>query len=99
MRIAARRRADWLMSHYKFDGRRRQICLEGAQLEVVEIGKGEPIVLVQDGRPIERNLRRERVTLEEVQEEARRSQIASLADLQWAILEDDGHISCIPRRD
>jgi len=60
---------------------------------------GEPLVLVQDGRPIERNLRRERVTLEEVQEEARRSQIASLADLQWAILEDDGHISCIPRRD
>jgi uncharacterized membrane protein YcaP (DUF421 family) len=60
---------------------------------------GEPLVLVQDGRPIERNLRRERITLEELQEEARRSQIASLADLQWAILEDDGHISCIPRRD
>ena len=60
---------------------------------------GEPLVLVQDGRPIERNLRRERITLTEVQEEARRSQIASLADLQWAILEDDGHISCIPRRD
>jgi uncharacterized membrane protein YcaP (DUF421 family) len=59
---------------------------------------GEPIVLVQEGRPIERNLRRERITLENVQEEARRSQIASLAELQWAILEDDGHISCIPRR-
>ena len=63
------------------------------------VAEGEPIVLVQDGRPIERNLRRERITLTEVQEEARRSQIASLADLQWAILEDDGHISCIPRRD
>ncbi|MCW2971151.1 MAG: hypothetical protein JWO23_2278 [Solirubrobacterales bacterium] len=59
---------------------------------------GEPIVLVQGGRPIERNLRRERITLEDVQEEARRSQITSLAELQWAILEDDGHISCIPRR-
>jgi uncharacterized membrane protein YcaP (DUF421 family) len=59
---------------------------------------GEPLVLVQEGRPIERNLRRERITIEEVREEARRSQIASLADLQWAILEDDGHISCIPRR-
>jgi uncharacterized membrane protein YcaP (DUF421 family) len=59
---------------------------------------GEPIVLVQEGRPIERNLRRERITLEDVQEEARRSQLTSLAELQWAILEDDGHISCIPRR-
>ncbi len=46
MRIAARRRADWLMSDYVFDGRRRQIRLNDARLEVVEIGKGEPIVLV-----------------------------------------------------
>jgi uncharacterized membrane protein YcaP (DUF421 family) len=59
---------------------------------------GEPLVLVQDGRPIERNLRRERITLDDVEEEARRAQIASLAEVQWAILEDDGHISCIPTR-
>lgn len=59
---------------------------------------GQPVVLVQDGRPIERNLRRERITLEDIQEEARRSQIVSLSELQWAILEDDGHISCIPRQ-
>ncbi len=60
--------------------------------------EGEPIVLVQDGMPIERNMRRERITLADIEEEARGSQIASLADLEWAILEDDGHISCIPRR-
>ncbi len=46
MRIAARRRAEWLTSDYVFDGRRRQVGSEGARLEVVEIGKGEPIVLV-----------------------------------------------------
>ncbi|HEY0516449.1 MAG TPA: YetF domain-containing protein [Solirubrobacteraceae bacterium] len=61
------------------------------------VTEGQPVVLVQDGRPIERNLRRERITLEDIQEEARGVQIASIADLQWAILEDDGHISCIPR--
>jgi uncharacterized membrane protein YcaP (DUF421 family) len=61
------------------------------------ITEGEPIVLVQDGRPIERNMRRERITLEDVQEEARQAQIASVADLRWAILEDGGRISCIPR--
>lgn len=61
------------------------------------ITEGEPIVLVQDGRPLPRNMRRERITLADVQEEARQSQIASIADLRWAILENDGQISCIPR--
>jgi uncharacterized membrane protein YcaP (DUF421 family) len=59
--------------------------------------EGEPIVLVQDGRPIERNMRRERITLEDIQEEARQSQITSVAELRWAILEDGGRISCISR--
>ena len=60
--------------------------------------EGEPVVLVQDGRPLERNLRRERLTVGDVEEEARAAQIVSIEDLQWAILEDDGHISCIPRK-
>src|SRR6185437_1805107 len=55
--------------------------------------EGEPIVLVQDGRPIERNMRRERITLEDIEEEARQSQITSVAELRWAILEDGGRIS------
>ena len=63
------------------------------------ITEGEPIVLVQDGQPIERNLRRERITLGDIQEEARQAQITSISDIQWAILENDGKISCIPRRD
>ena len=60
--------------------------------------QGEPVVLLQDGRPIEANLRRERITLDDIEEEARAAQIGSLAELEWAILEDDGHISCIPKR-
>jgi uncharacterized membrane protein YcaP (DUF421 family) len=61
------------------------------------ITEGEPIVLVKDGQPIERNMRRQRITLEDIQEEARQAQIDSVADLRWAILEDGGRISCIPR--
>jgi uncharacterized membrane protein YcaP (DUF421 family) len=61
------------------------------------VTEGEPIVLVQNGRVIERNMRRERITREDVEEEARQQQITSLADLRWAILEDDGRISCISR--
>ena len=61
------------------------------------VTEGDPLVLVQDGRVVERNLRRERITVEDLEEEARKAQIDSLADLRWAILERDGHISCIPR--
>jgi uncharacterized membrane protein YcaP (DUF421 family) len=59
---------------------------------------GEPIVVVQDGRVIEKNLRRERLTVEEVAEEARGQQIASLEDVQWAVFEPSGTISFIPKK-
>ncbi len=64
---------------------------------VRRVTEGEPVVLVHDGRPIERNMRRERITLEDIEEEARQSQITSLGNLRWAILENDGSISFIPR--
>jgi uncharacterized membrane protein YcaP (DUF421 family) len=64
---------------------------------VSRLTEGEPIVLVHDGRTIERNMRRERITLRDIEEQARGAQITSVADLRWAILEDDGKISCSPR--
>jgi uncharacterized membrane protein YcaP (DUF421 family) len=59
---------------------------------------GEPIVIVQDGKPIERNMRRERVTVAEVLVEARCQQIVSLDEIEWAVLETSGRISVIPKR-
>jgi uncharacterized membrane protein YcaP (DUF421 family) len=61
------------------------------------VTEGEPIVLLQDGRTIERNMRRERITRGDIEEQARAAQVRSLDELQWAILEDNGQISCIPR--
>jgi uncharacterized membrane protein YcaP (DUF421 family) len=58
--------------------------------------EGEPLVLLQDGRPIERNLRRERITLDELRSAARQQQIGSLERVRLAILETDGRISFIP---
>ena len=60
--------------------------------------EGEPIVLVHDGRPIERNLRRERITIEELEAEARMQQITRLDDVEVAVLETSGKISIIPRQ-
>ena len=61
------------------------------------VAEGEPIVLVQDGEIIERNMRRERLTRADLEEEARKQQIHSLGDIRWAILENGGSISIIPK--
>jgi uncharacterized membrane protein YcaP (DUF421 family) len=55
--------------------------------------EGEPLVLIADGQPVHRNLRRERVTLEELAAEARQAQIGSLDDVRFAVLETNGKIS------
>ena len=60
---------------------------------------GEPIVLVEDGRVIERNLRRQRITQEEVAAQARIQQIAHIEDIRFAVLETSGDISFIPKQD
>lgn len=59
---------------------------------------GEPIVLIEDGRVLERNAHRERLTRSELEEQARLSQIASLDDVRWAVLETSGQISFIPKK-
>jgi uncharacterized membrane protein YcaP (DUF421 family) len=59
---------------------------------------GEPVIVVEDGRPIARNLERNRITLGEVLAAARQEGIASLEDVQWAVLETSGRISFIQRR-
>lgn len=59
--------------------------------------EAEPLILVENGQPIESNLRRERMTVEEVAAEARMQQIPSLRNVRWAVLESSGKISFIPR--
>jgi uncharacterized membrane protein YcaP (DUF421 family) len=58
---------------------------------------GEPIVVVQDGRPIEKNLARERVTLDDLASAMRQQNIAALDDVQWAVMETSGVISFIKK--
>lgn len=74
-----------LMSYASFKVRRLRPLLEG-----------KPLVLVDDGRVLEDNLRRQRITLGELEAEARQAQLASLDQVRWGILETDGKISFIP---
>lgn len=56
---------------------------------------GEPIVIVQDGKPIDANLRRERLTEEELMSQARLQGIENLDQIKWAVLEKTGAVSFI----
>ena len=58
---------------------------------------GEPVILLESGEPIDRNLRRNRITLEELAAAARQQGIASLDTVRWAVLETSGSISFIPK--
>jgi uncharacterized membrane protein YcaP (DUF421 family) len=57
----------------------------------------DPLILIEDGKAIDRNLRKERITHEEIAAEARLQQITSLNDVRWAVLESGGRISFIPK--
>src|SRR6266542_3945623 len=59
--------------------------------------EGEPVILIQDGDVIEKNLKRHRLTQDEVAAEARSQQIDSFDDVRWAVLETSGKISFIKK--
>jgi uncharacterized membrane protein YcaP (DUF421 family) len=59
--------------------------------------EGDPVILVERGKTIERNLRMNRITREELASQARLQQIAHLDDIDWAVLETSGNISFIPK--
>src|SRR4051812_24533087 len=59
--------------------------------------EGEPIVLAVDGEVVESNLRRERMTIDELEEAVRLQQLPSIADARLVVLETGGNISVIPR--
>jgi uncharacterized membrane protein YcaP (DUF421 family) len=75
-----------LVSFLNFRFRRLRLALDG-----------QPIVLVMDGKVLEGNLRRERMTVEELEAEARLQQAESIDDVKLAVLETGGNISVIPK--
>jgi uncharacterized membrane protein YcaP (DUF421 family) len=63
-----------------------------------KVVEGEPVILVQNGETIDRNLRNERLTLDELMEQARLQQIESLDKVKWAVLETNGSISFVENK-
>ena len=54
---------------------------------------GKPVILIENGRLLQRNLRRTRVTLEELGAMLREKQVLDHSSVQYAILETDGSLS------
>lgn len=52
-------------------------------------------MIIRDGEILRPNMRRERMTVMELESEMRLAGISSLADVAWAILEPNGKISFI----
>lgn len=67
-----------------FKSRRVQTFVEGA-----------PLILVQDGAPVEKNLRSERLNIDDVAEQARGQGIERLDEIKWCVLESSGSMSFI----
>lgn len=59
--------------------------------------EGHPRVIICQGKLIEENLRRDRMTRSEVESEMRLAGIGAINDVAWAILEPSGKISFIKR--
>ena len=59
--------------------------------------EGEPIVVVQDGKCLEQNAKRERIARSEVLEAARKEGISSIDEIEWAILETSGEMTFIKK--
>ena len=58
---------------------------------------GEPIVLVTDGHLVEKNLRREGITEDQIMEALREHEIDDISQARLCVLEADGTISVVPQ--
>lgn len=58
---------------------------------------GRPSVVISDGVVVERELRRNRVTVDELLEELRIQGYADLGAIKFAVLESNGQLSVLPR--
>jgi uncharacterized membrane protein YcaP (DUF421 family) len=76
-----------LSSYIGYRSRRMRTILEG-----------QPVILIDDGKLVDTNLKRHRLSPDDVAEEMRLQQIMSFDDVRWGILEANGRISFIEKK-
>ena len=70
------------------------LCLRSIRLRKVFCGK--PVILIENGRILRKNLEKTRVTLDELSGHLREKDVLDLRAVQYAILETNGNLSVFP---
>ena len=70
------------------------LCLRSIRLRKLLCGK--PVILIENGRIIQNNLRRTRVNIDELMGRLRLKDILDVQTVQYAILETNGNLSVFP---
>ena len=73
-----------------------ELVLSGLSMGSVAFRKivcGKPVILIENGRILQNNLRRTRVTMDELTGHLREKDVMDLASVQYAILETNGNLS------
>ena len=76
-----------------------ELVLSGLILKSVGLRRffcGKPVILIDNGKILQDNLRRTRVTLDELSGHLREKDVLDFQSVQYAILETDGNLSVFP---
>lgn len=76
-----------------------ELTLSGLILRSVLLRRffcGKPVILIDNGKIIQENLRKTRVTLDELTGHLRQKDVLDIETVQYAILETDGSLSVFP---
>jgi uncharacterized membrane protein YcaP (DUF421 family) len=57
---------------------------------------GQPVILIENGKILQENLRRTRITLDELMGHLREKDVLNLESVQFAVLETNGNLSVFP---
>ena len=76
-----------------------ELILSGLVLRSIPLRRllcGKPVILIENGRILQNNLRRTRITLDELTSQLREKDVLEPGEVQYAILETNGNISVFP---
>ena len=76
-----------------------ELLLSGVVLRSIRLRRllcGKPVILIENGRILQQNLRSTRVTLDELTGHLREKDVLDIRSVQYAILETNGNLSVFP---
>lgn len=64
---------------------------------VQKLLEGEPVIVINDGKVLLQNMKKEKLTIENLKEALRSNGLEDFKDVKIAVLEVDGEVSIIPK--